>query len=64
MRKVIFIIGVIITIASLLSIFPYFSDFSTLSKYDKGYITGKIIIAMIGIALIVYGKKKPVHNEV
>lgn len=58
MKKILFIIGVIITILSLLSIIPYIFDFAYLSNYGKGFIAGKILFILIGILLIVIGKKK------
>lgn len=58
MKKTAFILGIIITLISLISMLPYLTDFSHLSKYGKGYITGKAIVLLVGIALIIFGKKK------
>ncbi|MFK7981842.1 MAG: hypothetical protein AB8G86_17810 [Saprospiraceae bacterium] len=65
MKKTLLIVGILITLISLFSILPYIFDYSDLSKYGKGYITGKVLLLLIGIALIVIGKKKkPAHNRV
>ncbi len=56
-------VGIVITLISLFSILPYIFDYSDLSKYGKGYITGKVLLLLVGIFLIIFGKKKKTaHN--
>ena len=63
MKKISLIVGIIIIFISLFSVLPYIFDYSDLSKYGKGYITGKVFLLLIGIALVIIGKKKkPAHN--
>ena len=64
MKKVLFVIGIIIILISLISILPYIFDYSDLSRYGKGYITGKAILLLIGIGLLIYGKKKKTAHDI
>lgn len=63
MKKVILILGIIISIIGIASLFPYISDYSDLSNYGQGYVTGKILIAIIGVVLVVIGLRKPAHKK-
>ena len=63
MKKILFVVGIIITLLSLLSILPYIFDYPGLSKYEKGYLTGKFILLLTGVVFMIYGKKKKTaHN--
>ena len=64
MKKILFIIGIIIISVSLISMLPYIFDYSDLSKYGQGFVTGKVLLLLLGILLFIYGKKKkPAHNK-
>ena len=62
MKKVIIVIGLILTVFSLYNIMPFIADYSRLSEYGKGYFLGNILILFIGIALSYFGLRKKKHN--
>lgn len=50
--------GVLLVVTSLYSLSNYIFDFSLLSEYGKGYFTGKVILLVSGILLILFSMKK------
>lgn len=63
MKRIIFVIGILVTAASVISIFPHIAEYENLTEYGSGYIVGKILLAVLGISLIVIGKRKSVHSN-
>ena len=57
MKKLFLFIGIFIVLGSLLSLQSYITDYAVLSQYGKGYIWGKIILAIVGIGLVYVGLK-------
>jgi hypothetical protein len=58
MKKIILILGIIISLIGIYQSGRYFLDYSTLSQYGKGYVWGSIILFLIGVVLIYLGLKK------
>ena len=62
MKKALFIIGVSLIVITILSMFPFVLNFSSLSNYGKGFIFGKIILIFVGLVLVLFNKKKVRNN--
>lgn len=58
MKKILFIAGLFIVVLALTALASYIVDYQDLSAYGKGYIWGKVILLLIGIFFIYWGKKK------
>lgn len=55
MKKILTILGIFFILAAIISILPYFMDYSQLSEYGKGFIWGKVILFFAGLLLIYAG---------
>lgn len=55
MKYVLIIIGIILSIMGFVQGYRYIFDFSALTMYGKGFVTGTIILLILGVALIIAG---------
>ncbi len=64
MKKVLLIIGIVLSGVSLYQVSQYILNYNMLSEYGKGYVWGSIILFLIGVILILLGirKKKKFDN--
>jgi len=58
MKKLILIIGIILSLLSFIRGGKYFLDYQDLSAYGKGYIWGNIILLVFSLLLIYWGVRK------
>ena len=58
MKKTLIVLGVILILFSIVSIKPYIFDYSRLPDYGQGFIVGRALIILIGIVLIVLGRRQ------
>lgn len=57
MKKVLLYVGIIICLLGLVPLVEYLFDYNKLSDYGKGFIWGKGLMILIGICLVVIGRK-------
>ena len=58
------IIGIVLILASLISMIQYVPIYNELSEFDKGVVLGKSLIFLLGVLLIYFGfRKKKNHNK-
>jgi LPXTG-motif cell wall-anchored protein len=55
MKYVLIIIGIILSVMGFVQGYRYIFDFNTLTMYGKGYVTGTIVLLILGLALIIAG---------
>lgn len=53
------ILGIVLCLFALFALLQYVFDYRELSDYGKGFIWGKLLMLLLGIAFIVIGRKKP-----
>jgi uncharacterized membrane protein len=58
MRIFLQIIGVLLCIIALISLFSYLGDYQILSEYGKGFVWGKVVLLLIGVLLFYLGIRK------
>ena len=58
MKKILLIIGIVLTLFSVYALLPLVLDFSMLSEYGKGYMAGNLILLFIGALMINYGLRR------
>ncbi len=51
-KKALFFLGLIISIAALYQLFPLLGDYGKLADYGRGYVWGNLIILVIGGAIM------------
>lgn len=62
MRIFILIISLLLLSIGLFNFFKYIGDFSELSTYGKGYLTGSLIFILLGGAITFLIIKKGIQN--
>jgi FtsH-binding integral membrane protein len=64
MKKIAFIVGIVLSLAGFFQGYKYVFDYNSLTPFGKGYVWGSIILIVIGLVLIYFGlKRKTVHNN-
>jgi len=58
MKRVLTIMGILMMLISLFSVLQYVFSSGTLSDYEKGAITGKVILFLVGAILFYFGRRK------
>lgn len=58
MKKVVLIIGIVLSLIGFFQGLRYFFDYNTLTHYGKGYVWGSMFLLIIGLVLIYFGLKK------
>ncbi|MDR1808790.1 MAG: hypothetical protein LBR34_00065 [Prevotella sp.] len=58
MKKCLMILGGIITVVGLLQTGRVFYSHYLSNEYGKGYLLGSVLLLIIGIALIIVGRRK------
>lgn len=58
MKKVVLIIGIVLSLIGFFQGFRYCFDYNTLTHYGKGYVWGSMFLLIIGLVLIYFGLKK------
>jgi len=58
MKKIALIIGIVLSLMGFIQGVPYFFDYNTLTQYGKGYVSGSILLFLIGLLLIYIGLRK------
>lgn len=57
MKKLLFYLGLGLSIIGAFSFLKYVIDYNSLSDYGRGYVWGKVLIIIIGIVLILLSRK-------
>jgi LPXTG-motif cell wall-anchored protein len=55
MKYVLIIIGIVLSIIGFVQGYRYIFDFNALTMYGKGYVTGTVVLLILGVALIIAG---------
>ncbi|MEM6764232.1 MAG: hypothetical protein AAF655_04895 [Bacteroidota bacterium] len=63
MKKILFYLGLFLTLISLFSVLQYVFDYEILSAYGKGYLWGKLLLLVLGIVLIYFGRRKTSEKQ-
>ncbi len=63
MKKIVLIIGIILSSIGIFQGGRYFLDYNSLSQYGKGFVWGSLIILLIGILFIYFGLRKKKTNR-
>lgn len=63
MKYALLIIGVILVVASAVSIGRYLLDYQQLADYGKGYIWGKGFLLIVGMVMTYLGYKKMMNQN-
>ena len=64
MKLIMLIIGIVLILASLISMIQYVPIYSELSEFEKGVVFGKSLIFLLGVLFIYIGlRKKKNHNK-
>jgi len=59
MKNILLVVGVFLLFVSIYSLTRYFSDYSKLSEYGKGYVWGNFLLLALGIlSFLIYLKKR------
>lgn len=57
MRKIIVVLGSIITLIGIYQTSKYLFDYNQLTQYGKGYILGSVFLTIIGIVFLIVALK-------
>lgn len=58
MKKVLFVLGVLLVMYALVSGSSYFFNYTNLSLYGQGFVVGKILLLLLGGLLIFVSQRK------
>ena len=58
LRRVVFWLGLLLILLSLISLAGILVPNGQLSQYGHGYMAGKILLLLIGVAMAYWGRKK------
>lgn len=57
MKKILNSLGILLLLAGIIPLIQYLIDYKILSEYGKGYVWGKIILVLGGVAFVLVARR-------
>lgn len=57
MKKILNSLGILLLFAGIIPLIQYLIDYKILSEYGKGYVWGKIILVLGGVASVIVARR-------